>query len=306
MTDSQSPEEGTRRVLPEFRVTGPQPRVKDEALSITLTRTNICIGNSTNVTDSKEKPQKEKTLMLIMKLKQRQSLKSLERTPLVGFFGKVSYLIGTINLNVTMGEPERLQTIQMEFAVVKSYSPYDVILGWTGLRSLRAVVSTIHSMIKFPTTNDIATLITKKETLHECQRMEEAQGPAMEGRITLPQIQHADTFAWTPADMTIIPRVITEHELKTYPHIEPRVRRKWSIDPDRRKVVKDEVAEWLKAGIVRKVRYPTWVANPVLVKKPDGSWRMCIDFEVLNKAYPKDLYPLPEIDWKIESLMGFK
>nr|GFA96780.1 reverse transcriptase domain-containing protein [Tanacetum cinerariifolium] len=33
---------------------------------------------------------------------------------------------------------------------------------------------------------------------------------------------------------------------------------------------------------------------------------MCIDFKDFNKACPKDLYPLPEIDWKIESLMGFK
>ncbi|GKC63234.1 reverse transcriptase domain-containing protein [Tanacetum coccineum] len=54
------------------------------------------------------------------------------------------------------------------------------------------------------------------------------------------------------------------------------------------------------------VQYPTWVANPVLVKKADGSWRMCIDFKDLNKACPKDLYLLPKIDWKIESLMGFK
>ncbi|GKB96334.1 reverse transcriptase domain-containing protein [Tanacetum coccineum] len=99
---------------------------------------------------------------------------------------------------------------------------------------------------------------------------------------------------------------ILQHELKTYPHIEPRVERKRSIASDRRKIVKDEVVEWLKAKIVRKVRYPTWVANPVLVKKSDNSWRMCIDFKDLNKACPKDLYLLPEIDWKIESLMGFK
>ncbi|GKF57404.1 reverse transcriptase domain-containing protein [Tanacetum coccineum] len=103
-----------------------------------------------------------------------------------------------------------------------------------------------------------------------------------------------------------IPRFITEYELKTYPHIEPRVQRKRSIAPDTRKAVKDEVTEWLKARIVRKVRYPTWVANPVLVKKSDNNWRMWIDFKDLNKACPKDLYPLPEIDWKIESLMGFK
>ncbi|GKG07555.1 hypothetical protein Tco_0330524, partial [Tanacetum coccineum] len=96
------------------------------------------------------------------------------------------------------------------------------------------------------------------------------------------------------------------YELKTYPHIEPRVQRKRSIALDTRKAVKDEVTEWIKARIVRKVRYPTWVANLVLVKKLDNSWRMCIDSKDLNKAYSKDLYPLPEIDWKIESLMGFK
>ncbi|GKD59289.1 hypothetical protein Tco_1296798 [Tanacetum coccineum] len=118
--------------------------------------------------------------------------------------------------------------------------------------------------------------------------------------------KHANAFTWTPTYMTGIPHFIAEHELKTYPHVEPRVQRKRSIALDKRKVVKDEVAEWLKAGIVRKVWYPTWVANPVLVKKPDNSCRMCIDFKELNKACPKNLYPLPEIDWKIKFLMGFK
>ncbi|GKC98015.1 reverse transcriptase domain-containing protein [Tanacetum coccineum] len=40
-------------------------------------------------------------------------------------------------------------------------------------------------------------------------------------------------------------------------------------------------------------------------KKHDDSWRMCVDFKDLNKACPKDGYPLPEIDWKVESLCGF-
>ncbi|GJW18537.1 hypothetical protein Tco_0025973 [Tanacetum coccineum] len=65
--------------------------------------------------------------------------------------------------------------------------------------------------------------------------------------------KHANAFAWTPADMTGIPHVIVEHKLKMCPPIEPRVQRKRSIAPDRRNVVKEEVAEWLKAKIVRKV-----------------------------------------------------
>nr|GEU81290.1 hypothetical protein [Tanacetum cinerariifolium] len=56
----------------------------------------------------------------------------------------------------------------------------------------------------------------------------------------------------TSTHMTGIPFVIAEHELKMYPHIEPRVQRKRSIAPEIRKVVKKEVEEWLKARIVRK------------------------------------------------------
>ncbi|GKA11337.1 reverse transcriptase domain-containing protein, partial [Tanacetum coccineum] len=97
-----------------------------------------------------------------------------------------------------------------------------------------------------------------------------------------------------------------EHSLDTYLHIELKVQKKRILAPNRRKVVIDEVNKWLQAGIVRRVRYLTWVANLVLVKKVDGSWRMCIDFKDLNRACPKDSYPLPKIDWKIESLIGFQ
>jgi hypothetical protein len=54
------------------------------------------------------------------------------------------------------------------------------------------------------------------------------------------------------------------------------------------------------------VHYQTWVANPVLVKKGDGSWRMCIEFKDLNDACLNDCYPLPEIDLKVDALAGFR
>ncbi|GJV44877.1 reverse transcriptase domain-containing protein [Tanacetum coccineum] len=47
------------------------------------------------------------------------------------------------------------------------------------------------------------------------------------------------------------------------------------------------------------------LSNPVMIKKHNDSWRMCVDFKDLNKACPKDGYPLPEIDWKVESLCGY-
>ncbi|GJV54736.1 reverse transcriptase domain-containing protein [Tanacetum coccineum] len=42
-----------------------------------------------------------------------------------------------------------------------------------------------------------------------------------------------------------------------------------------------------------------------LVKKVDGTWRICIDFKNINSACPKDYYPLPEIDLKIDLVTGF-
>ena len=38
-----------------------------------------------------------------------------------------------------------------------------------------------------------------------------------------------------------------------------------------------------------------------MVKKPNGKWRMCVDFTDLNRACPKDSYPLPRIDTLVDS-----
>ena len=60
------------------------------------------------------------------------------------------------------------------------------------------------------------------------------------------------------------------------------------------------------AGFIREVYYPEWLANVVLVKKASGKWRMCVDFTDLNKACPKDSFPLPRIDQLVDSTAGHK
>jgi hypothetical protein len=62
-----------------------------------------------------------------------------------------------------------------------------------------------------------------------------------------------------------------------------------------------EVNKLLEAGFIRPVDYLSWVANPILVEKPDGSWHMCINYTSLNKACPKDEYPLPRIYQIVDS-----
>ena len=60
------------------------------------------------------------------------------------------------------------------------------------------------------------------------------------------------------------------------------------------------------AKFIWEVYYPNWVANVVMVKKANGKWRMCVDFIDLNKACPKDSYPLPRIDQLVDSTMVHK
>lgn len=66
-----------------------------------------------------------------------------------------------------------------------------------------------------------------------------------------------------------------------------------------------EVSKLTKADILWEAVLPTWIANLAMVKRHDGTWRMCINYSYLNKACPKDCYPLLEIDQKVESMHGF-
>ena len=59
-----------------------------------------------------------------------------------------------------------------------------------------------------------------------------------------------------------------------------------------------------EAGLVRGVLHPTWLANPVVVRKANGKWRLCIDYTDINKARPKDPFPLPYTDQIVDSTAG--
>jgi hypothetical protein len=60
----------------------------------------------------------------------------------------------------------------------------------------------------------------------------------------------------------------------------------------------------LDAEVIREVQFSDWLTNVVMVPKNNGKWRMCIDFTNLNKACPKDDYPLPRIDTLVYGAAG--
>ena len=101
----------------------------------------------------------------------------------------------------------------------------------------------------------------------------------------------------------IDPSVIT-HQLNMYPSSKLVRQKKRVFAPEQDKAIKEEVQKLISTQFIQEVYHLDWLANVMMVKKANGKWRMCIDFTDLNKAYPKDSYPLPRIDQLVDSTAG--
>jgi hypothetical protein len=101
--------------------------------------------------------------------------------------------------------------------------------------------------------------------------------------------------------MPEIPTKVIEHKLGIDPAFKPIKQKDRRYTPERREPIRLEVNKLLEAEFIRPVDYPIWLANPVLLEKPDKSWRRCIDYTSLNKVWPKDEYPLPRICQIVDS-----
>ncbi|GJZ18013.1 reverse transcriptase domain-containing protein, partial [Tanacetum coccineum] len=259
-------------------------------------------------------------------------------TSLTGFSGETIWPLGQLRLLVSIGDAEHSTKAWMNFMIVRSPSPYNGIIGRPGIREIQAILSTTHGMIKFPVDGEIVTIrstilmptecaaitTTPKDSVKKAEAGQEIFKAAIhpdfpdqeitiggalstKGRAELCALLkwNLDIFACQPSDMTGVPRSIAEHRLNIREGYLPVWQKKRGQAPERAKAIEAEVQKLVEAGIMREVYYHDWLSNSVMVKKHDGSWRMCVDFTNLNKACPQDCYPLPEIDWKVESLCGY-
>ncbi|KAL2252586.1 UNVERIFIED_CONTAM: Transposon Ty3-G Gag-Pol polyprotein [Sesamum indicum] len=244
-------------------------------------------------------------------------------SPLVGFGGSEVDSLGTIELPVSLGDEPRRRTLKVKFLVVNTPFAYNVILGRPGLNIFRAIVSTYHLKMKFPThagVGEVAcdqgearrcynlslrkdatdrkrklveTFIKNEERIESMDEHREIElvqgdpskttkiGASMERNLELMMVaflrRNADMFAWSASDFK-----------------------------EKNAIIKEEVGKLLKAGYVSEVRYTDWLSNVVVVPKAAGKWRMCTDFTDLNKACPKDPFPLPRIDQLVDATAGYK
>ena len=75
--------------------------------------------------------------------------------------------------------------------------------------------------------------------------------------------------------------------------VKQRLRR---FDEEKRRAIGEEIAKVSVAEFIKEVYLPEWLANPILVRKKCGKWRIYVDYMGLKKACPKDLICLPRRD----------
>ncbi|GKC14141.1 hypothetical protein Tco_1010923 [Tanacetum coccineum] len=128
-----------------------------------------------------------------------------------------------------------------------------------------------HEMLKFAVDGGIVTIRSTILIPPECATVTTSSKEILKEA----KVRHEN---FKPSDMTGVPRPVAEHRLNIREGYSPVRQKKRGQALERAKAIQAE---------------------------HDGSWRMCMDFTDLNKAYPQDCYPLLEIDWKVESLCGY-
>ncbi|GJW34757.1 reverse transcriptase domain-containing protein [Tanacetum coccineum] len=213
-------------------------------------------------------------------------------TQLVGFAGQVSWPLGLITLPITLHDYRGhiSKTVMGGIAIIKGEKFHPNVCNHISQKRCqperaKGTEDAEHVVINDAHSDQTITIAanlpkTLKEKLCELLR------------------SNKDVFAWTPADMTGIPWELAEHKLNIHPRTFPVWQKKRAIAKERSEAITTEVSKLVEARILKAVFFPKWLSNPVMVKKTDGTWRMCIDFTSLNKACPKDSYPLPEMDQK--------
>uniref|UniRef100_A0A2N9HJT9 Uncharacterized protein n=1 Tax=Fagus sylvatica TaxID=28930 RepID=A0A2N9HJT9_FAGSY len=250
----------------------------------------------------------------------KDQLRPIE-TPLVGFAGTSVYPLGIITLQLIAGTYPKQATKKVDFLVVDCPSAYNVIIGRPTLNRLPSC----HFNVPPPEPVHQALIVEERQNIAEpTEELEEIVlveglhnekkttqiGTSMKGEVRDSIVrflrENADIFAWSHADMPGISTKVVAHQLNVNPSFHPVKQKRRVFAPERNAAITEEVDKLLQAGFIRDVYYPEWLANVVMVKKSTGKWRMCVDFTDLNKAYPKDSYPLPRIDQLVDSTAGHK
>ncbi|XP_059668916.1 uncharacterized protein LOC132314009 [Cornus florida] len=227
--------------------------------------------------------------------------------PLLGFDGKRVEPIGMVEVEVQAAE----RVLMKNFVVIEIHPSYNLLMrkGW--IHRVQGVPSTLHQVMQC-----LGPDGTKVIDIHGDQIDHNKPERTTRARIRLDEgekhelidflSRNADVFTWSHSDMLGISPSASCHSLNVNPNAKPIRQRQRRIAPKRNRIIAEEVNRLLDAGFIREVYYLNWLSNVVVVRKKNGKWRVCIDFTNLNKACPKDSFPLPKIDQMVDATIGYE
>ncbi|XP_070040077.1 uncharacterized protein [Nicotiana tomentosiformis] len=125
--------------------------------------------------------------------------------------------------------------------------------------------------------------------------------PQIKEEIIKALFEYRDVFARSYDDMPGLSTDLVVHKFPTDPAFPPVKQKLRKFKTDISVKIKEEITKQLDAKVIRVTRYPTWLANVVPVPQNDGKTRVCVDYRDLNKASPKDNFPLPNIHILIDN-----
>ena len=116
--------------------------------------------------------------------------------------------------------------------------------------------------------------------------------------------RNVDVFAWDAYEAPGLDPKFICHHLNVNPSITPKRQPPRCPSKEHVEVVKSEMTKFKHAGAIKEVFDPQWLANTVVVNKKTGKWQVCVDFIDLNRACPKDPFPMSRIDQLVDVTVG--
>nr|CAE76024.1 B1292H11.10 [Oryza sativa Japonica Group] len=199
-----------------------------------------------------------------------------------GFGGKAVQVLGQVQLVIAFGTGENRREEQILFDVVNIPYNYNAIFGRATLNMFEAISHHNYLKLKMPgptgvivvkglqpSTTSKGDMAAISRAVHnvEAEPHDHAKRmpkPAPHGKVIKMQVDDVD-----PAKLVLLGGDLGEEEAENI-----------------LEAAKAEVQKLLKAGVIQEIDHPEWLANPVLVRKSNSKWRMCVDFTDLNKLSP--------------------
>jgi hypothetical protein len=252
--------------------------------------------------------------------------------PLCGFGGRQIVALGKITMPVTFEFINNTRTEQVVFDIVDMEYPYNAIIGRGTLNAFEAILHPAYLCMKIPSDQGPIAIHGSQEAARKAERnwTDSKAIHNIDGAEACEQYKYRREKAASadqPKPMLLceyiaeqkvllgsqlseeqektltrpVNRDVIEHSLNVDPSFRPKKQRLRKMSDDKAEGARNEVKILLSACVIREVKYLEWLANTVMVKKANGKWRMCIDFTDLNKACPKDEFPLPRIDSLVDA-----